>query len=80
MSLGVDWAQIDIGYRDHWLSPMTDTSMLMSTEAPTMPSVTLSNYEPLTRLGFQYEFFLDPPRPDRQGQSRAATIFSIMAC
>ncbi len=31
----------------------------MSTEAPTMPSVTLSNYEPLTRLGFQYEFFLD---------------------
>jgi hypothetical protein len=32
--------------------------MLLSTEAPTIPSVTLSNYEPLTRLGFQYEFFL----------------------
>ena len=32
--------------------------MLLSTEAPTMPSVTLSNWEPLTRLGFQYEFFL----------------------
>src|SRR5258708_34301823 len=31
--------------------------MLRSTEGPTIPSVTLSNYEPLTRLGFQYEFF-----------------------
>src|ERR1700686_4297823 len=58
LSLGFNWAQLDIGYRDHWLSPATDSSMLLSTEAPTMPSVTLSNYEPLTRLGFQYEFFL----------------------
>jgi hypothetical protein len=58
LSLGFNWAQLDIGYRDHWLSPATDSSMLISTEAPTMPSVTLSNYEPLTRLGFQYEFFL----------------------
>jgi Capsule assembly protein Wzi len=55
LSLGFNWAQIDIGYRDHWLSPATDSSMLISTESPTMPSVTLSNYEPLTRLGFQYE-------------------------
>jgi len=38
-----NWAQLDIGYRDHWLSPATDSSMLLSTEAPTMPSVTLSN-------------------------------------
>src|SRR5450432_1534631 len=37
---------------------MTDSSALVSTETPTMPSMTLSNYEPLTRLGFQYEFFL----------------------
>jgi hypothetical protein len=57
ISLGGSWAQLDIGYRDHWFSPMTDSSMQISTEAPTMPSVTLSNYEPLTRLGFQYEFF-----------------------
>jgi hypothetical protein len=57
ISLGTNWAQLDIGYRDHWFSPMTDSSMQISTEAPTMPSVTLSNYEPLTRLGFQYEFF-----------------------
>jgi len=57
-SLGTNWAQLDFGYRDHWLSPMTDSSTLTSTEAPTTPSVTLSNYEPLTRLGFQYELFL----------------------
>src|ERR1700737_709795 len=57
LSLGFNWAQVDVGYRDHWWSPATDSSMLQSTEAPTMPSVTLSNYEPLTRLGFQYEIF-----------------------
>jgi capsule assembly protein Wzi len=58
ISLGFDWAQLDIGYRDHWWSPMTDSSVLISTEAPTMPSVTLSNYDPFTRLGIQYEAFL----------------------
>jgi hypothetical protein len=57
LSIGTNWAQLDIGYRDHWFSPMTDSTMQMGTETPTMPSVTLSNYEPLTRLGFQYEFF-----------------------
>lgn len=58
VSFGFNWAQFDIGYRDHWMSPMTDSSMMIGTEARTMPSVTLSNYEPLTGLGFQYEFFL----------------------
>jgi hypothetical protein len=58
LSLGFDWAQLDIGWRDHWWSPMTDSSMLISTEAPTMPSITLSNYRPLTRLGLQYEAFI----------------------
>ena len=58
LSVGTNWAQLDLGYRDHWLSPMTDSSALLSTETRSTPSVTLSNYEPLTRLGFQYEFFL----------------------
>jgi hypothetical protein len=57
LSFGFNWAQLDIGYRDHWFSPATDSTMMIGTEAPTMPSATLSNYEPLTRLGFQYEFF-----------------------
>ena len=58
LSLGFDWAQLDIGWRDHWWSPMTDSAMLISTESPTMPSITLSNYRPLTRLGLQYEVFV----------------------
>src|SRR5215813_3264225 len=58
LSLGFDWAQLDVGFRDHWWSPMTDSAMLISTEAPTMPSVTLSNWRPLTRLGWQYEVFV----------------------
>ena len=57
LSLGYSKAQLDIGYKPHWFSPLTDSSMLMSTEAPTMPSVSLSNYEPLTRLGLSYEIF-----------------------
>src|SRR2546421_2842295 len=57
ISLGFDWAQLDLGYRDHWWSPMTDSAMLISTQAPTMPSITVSNYDPLTRLGLQYEVF-----------------------
>jgi hypothetical protein len=63
LSFGFNWAQLDIGYRDHWFSPATDSTMMIGTEAPTMPSVTLSNYEPLTRLGFQYEFFLAQMAP-----------------
>jgi hypothetical protein len=58
VSLGDEHAQLDIGYRDHWLSPMTDSAMLLGTEAATMPSVTISNYAPLTRWGLQYEAFV----------------------
>jgi hypothetical protein len=58
LSFGFDWAQVDLGYRDHWWSPMTDSSVLISTEAPTMPSITLSNYDPFTSFGLQYELFL----------------------
>ena len=57
VSLGFDFAQLDIGFRDHWFSPSPDSSSLISTEAPTMPSVTLSNYEPFTPLGISYEVF-----------------------
>jgi len=57
LSVGFSRAQLDLGYRPHWLSPMTDSSMLLSTNSLAMPSVTLSNYTPLTRFGFQYEIF-----------------------
>lgn len=57
ISLGFDFAQLDVGFRDHWLSPLTDSSSLISTQAATMPSVTLSNYAPLGPLGISYEVF-----------------------
>jgi len=73
VSVGASWAQLDAGYRDHWLSPMTDTgSMLFSTESPTAPSVTLSNWEPLTRFGFQYEFVLT--RLNQTGADAGASL------
>jgi hypothetical protein len=58
VSLGFSFAQLDIGFRDHWLSPLSDSSTLISTEAPTMPSLTLSNYDPISPLGISYEIFL----------------------
>jgi len=57
LSLGWSFAQLDVGFRDHWLSPLEDSALLLSTESPTMPSVTISNYVPLTRLGIHYEVF-----------------------
>ena len=57
VSVGFEYAQLDIGYRDHWLSPFTQSAMLISSNAETMPSVTLSSYSPITPLGFRYEVF-----------------------
>jgi hypothetical protein len=58
ISLGGARAQLDIGFRDHWWSPLRDSSMLLSTEAPTLPAVTLSNSVPLTRAKVRYEMFM----------------------
>jgi hypothetical protein len=68
LSVGFDFAQLDLGYRDHWLSPFTHSAMTISTHARTLPSVTLSNYRPLTPLGLHYEVFLaEMERSDRIG-------------
>jgi len=58
LSLGNEFVQLDAGYRDQWLSPMVDSTMLISTEAPTMPSLTLSNQMPIGSAGFEYQLFL----------------------
>ena len=58
LSVGFEYAQLDVGYRDHWFSPMSDSSMLIGTQARTMPGVTLSNYTPMTGLGLRYEAFI----------------------
>jgi len=58
VSFGADFAQFDVGYRDHWWSPAQGNAMLLSTQAATMPSVTVSNYRPLTKAKLRYEAFL----------------------
>jgi hypothetical protein len=58
LSVGNEFVQLDAGYRDQWLSPMLDSTMLISTEAPTMPSLTLSNQMPIGGAGFEYQLFL----------------------
>ncbi len=57
-SVGGEYLQIDLGYRDRWWSPSQDNAMLLSTQAATMPSVSVSNYTPLTRVKLRYEAFL----------------------
>lgn len=60
LSVGTSWAQLDIGYKDHWYSPFQSQSMVISTNAETMPSVSLSNNLPIEFFdtNFNYEFFL----------------------
>src|SRR5687768_12504947 len=58
LSLGGEYLQIDAGFREHWWSPMTDSAMLIGTQAETMPSITVSNYTPLSLFGLRYEAFV----------------------
>lgn len=57
ISAGFDWAQIDVGYRPHWLSPAQSGAFIWSTEAETPATVTLSNSAPLW-WGLRYEMFV----------------------
>ena len=60
LSLGASWAQLDLGYKEYWLSPFMGSAQLLSTQAQTLPSISLSNNLPLTffDVGFNYEFFV----------------------
>jgi len=58
LSAGGEYAQLDVGFRDRWLSPLRDSAFLMSTQAATMPSASLSNSRPISRARVSYEFFL----------------------
>ena len=57
-SIGGEYFQVDLGYRDRWWSPFQDSAMLISTQAATLPSVTVSNYTPFTRAKLRYEAFV----------------------
>ncbi|MDU0113635.1 capsule assembly Wzi family protein [Psychrosphaera aquimarina] len=58
ISVGTDWMQLDIGTKPHWLSPMENSAMLLSTHAPTLPTLSISNSIPLTDFGVNYELFV----------------------
>ncbi|HBW96990.1 MAG TPA: hypothetical protein DEF74_01655 [Pseudoalteromonas sp.] len=56
--LGYKYAQLDIGYREHWYSPFEESAMLLSTQAKTTPSITISNVEPITSFNIRYDMFI----------------------
>ena len=55
ISFGADIFQIDIGYREHWLSPFQESSVLLSTQAKPPLSVTVSNPKLITDFKIKYE-------------------------
>jgi hypothetical protein len=55
---GYEYAQVEVGYRDHWFSPFQDSAMLTSINAAPSPSITISNATPLTKWNIRYEAFV----------------------
>ena len=60
ISLGTSSAQLDIGFKEHWFGPLNGSSNLISNNAQTMPSITLSNNLPMIayNTAINYELFL----------------------
>ncbi|MUH71328.1 capsule assembly Wzi family protein [Psychrosphaera haliotis] len=57
VSFGIPQAQVDIGYKPHWLSPFKQSAMLLSTQAPTFANISVSNNTPMTSWNINYEIF-----------------------
>lgn len=55
-SFGYEYLQVDLGYREHWLSPLQESASLLSTNAKPALSMTLSNVKPITSWNAKYEF------------------------
>ncbi len=55
VSFGLDVLQVDIGYREHWLSPFQEGAVLLSTQAKSPLSVTISNPTLITDFNIKYE-------------------------
>jgi hypothetical protein len=55
ISFGFDTLQIDVGYREHWLSPFQEGAVLLSTQAKPPLSVTFSNPTLITDFNIKYE-------------------------
>lgn len=57
IGFGYEYAQVELGYREHWFSPFQDSAMLVSTHAKASPSITISNAQPITDWNIRYEVF-----------------------
>ena len=57
LAFGYEYAQVEIGYREHWFSPFQDSAMLVSTNAEPEKSITISNSTPITDWDIRYEIF-----------------------
>ncbi len=55
VSFGLDILQVDIGYREHWLSPFQEGAILLSTQAKAPLSITISNPTLITDFNIKYE-------------------------
>ncbi len=66
LSLGGPWLQLDLGYKAYWLSPFQGSSQLLSTHAETMPSIALSNYQPIEVFGTQWSYEVFTAQMGRQ--------------
>lgn len=54
---GVDWAQVDVGYKSRWWSVGRIHSTLLSNQSEAFASVSLSNVTPLSLFNIHYEAF-----------------------
>ena len=55
ISFGWDVLQLDLGYREHWMSPFQESAVLLSTQAPPPFSLTISNSTLLTSWNLKHE-------------------------
>ena len=57
LGFGHEYAQVELGYREHWFSPFQDSAVLVSTHAISSPSITVSNSKPISKWNIRYEVF-----------------------
>jgi len=55
VSIGSNYFQVDIGYREHWVSPFQEGAVLLSTQAKPPLSITISNPTLITDFNIKYE-------------------------
>lgn len=58
VSIGTDVLQVDIGYKELWMSPFQEAAVLLSTQAKPALGVTISNSTLITDYNIKYEMSL----------------------